>query len=169
MAERIQPQASRIYSKALRAEADTSRLQDGCVHAILMLLQAVLTMEGSSLRRRRPRHQSREEYVVRCCSYDEILTYPCSFPRTRGVPPHPLQEHARSCGGSDWCVVNKLGMERLFSRARTGLKLTKAYSYLSDVSDHKQVIPFRRFSGGVGRASQAKQFKATQGTYFLCK
>ena len=46
-----------------------------------------------------------------------------------------------------------------------GLKLTKAYSYLSDVSDHKQVIPFRRFSGGVGRASQAKQFKATQGVY----
>ena len=49
-----------------------------------------------------------------------------------------------------------------------GLKLTKAYTYLSDVTDHKQVIPFRRFSGGVGRASQAKQFKATQGAlYFL--
>ena len=45
----------------------------------------------------------------------------------------------------------------------TGLKLTKAYTYLSDVKDHKQVIPFRRFAGGVGRASQAKQFKATQG------
>jgi ribosomal protein L22 len=44
-----------------------------------------------------------------------------------------------------------------------GLKLTKAYSYLSDVKDHKRVIPFRRFSGGVGRASQAKEFKATQG------
>jgi large subunit ribosomal protein L17e len=47
-----------------------------------------------------------------------------------------------------------------------GLKLTKAYSYLGDVKDHKQVIPFRRFSGGVGRASQAKQFKATQGMSF---
>lgn len=46
----------------------------------------------------------------------------------------------------------------------TGLKLTKAYSYLSDVKDHKQIVPFRRFAGGVGRASQAKQFKATQGT-----
>jgi len=44
-----------------------------------------------------------------------------------------------------------------------GLKLAKAYTYLSDVSDHKQIIPFRRFSGGVGRASQAKQFKTTQG------
>jgi large subunit ribosomal protein L17e len=45
-----------------------------------------------------------------------------------------------------------------------GLKLPKAYAYLSNVSEHNQVIPFRRFNGGVGRASQAKQFKATQGT-----
>jgi large subunit ribosomal protein L17e len=44
-----------------------------------------------------------------------------------------------------------------------GMKLTKAYSYLSDVKDHKQVVPFRRFAGGVGRASQAKQFKTTRG------
>lgn len=43
--------------------------------------------------------------------------------------------------------------------------MTKAYTYLGDVSDHKQIIPFRRFAGGVGRASQAKQFKATQGAY----
>src|SRR5258706_12894948 len=46
-----------------------------------------------------------------------------------------------------------------------GLKLEKAYKYLGDVKEHKQVIPFRRFSGGVGRASQAKQFKATQGRW----
>ena len=44
-----------------------------------------------------------------------------------------------------------------------GMKLTKAYTYLGDVKEHKRVIPFRRFSGGVGRASQAKEFKATQG------
>lgn len=43
------------------------------------------------------------------------------------------------------------------------MKLTKAYAYLGDVKDHKRVIPFRRFAGGVGRASQAKEFKATQG------
>ena len=45
----------------------------------------------------------------------------------------------------------------------TGLKLTKAYDYLGGVKEHKQVIPFRRFNGGVGRASQAKRFGATQG------
>ena len=44
-----------------------------------------------------------------------------------------------------------------------GLKLTKAYTYLGNVLTHDQVIPFRRFNGGVGRASQAKQFKTTQG------
>ena len=51
----------------------------------------------------------------------------------------------------------------------SGLKLTKAYAYLGDVADHKQIIPFRRFSGGVGRASQAKQFKATQGMYYMAR
>jgi len=54
---------------------------------------------------------------------------------------------------------------REVAAALTGLKLAKAYTYLSDVQDHKQVIPFRRFNGGVGRASQAKQFKATQGRW----
>ena len=55
------------------------------------------------------------------------------------------------------------GRERLTATTLSGLKLTKAYHYLGDVKEHKQVIPFRRFSGGVGRASQAKQFGATQG------
>jgi len=45
------------------------------------------------------------------------------------------------------------------------MKLEKAYRYLADVKDHKQVVPFRRFSGGVGRASQAKQFGATLGRW----
>ncbi|KAI0087908.1 hypothetical protein BDY19DRAFT_994789 [Irpex rosettiformis] len=54
---------------------------------------------------------------------------------------------------------------REVAAALTGLKLTKAYTYLGDVSEHKQIIPFRRFAGGVGRASQAKQFKATQGRW----
>jgi len=43
------------------------------------------------------------------------------------------------------------------------MKLSKAYAYLGDVKEHKRVIPFRRFAGGVGRASQAKEFKTTQG------
>ncbi|KAF5385714.1 hypothetical protein D9757_005481 [Collybiopsis confluens] len=51
------------------------------------------------------------------------------------------------------------------SGSSSRLKLTKAYTYLNDVTEHKQVIPFRRFAGGVGRASQAKQFGTTQGRW----
>ncbi|KAI6114018.1 ribosomal protein L22/L17 [Pisolithus sp. B1] len=47
----------------------------------------------------------------------------------------------------------------------SGMKLTKAYAYLGNVLEHKQAIPFRRFSGGVGRTAQAKEFKATQGRW----
>ncbi|PWN48346.1 putative RPL17A-ribosomal protein L17.e [Violaceomyces palustris] len=49
--------------------------------------------------------------------------------------------------------------------AVSGLKLQKAYAYLANVVDHKQVIPFRRFNGGVGRTQQAKEFKTTQGRW----
>ncbi|KAK2465345.1 hypothetical protein APHAL10511_002699 [Amanita phalloides] len=54
---------------------------------------------------------------------------------------------------------------REVAAALSGMKLTKAYAYLEGVLEHKRVIPFRRFSGGVGRASQAKEFKATQGRW----
>ncbi|WVW84947.1 ribosomal protein L22 [Kwoniella bestiolae CBS 10118] len=54
---------------------------------------------------------------------------------------------------------------REVAAALTGLNLKKAYTYLADVQDHKQIIPFRRFAGGIGRASQAKQFKTTKGRW----
>lgn len=43
------------------------------------------------------------------------------------------------------------------------MKLQKAYTYLADVQEKKQIIPFRRYAGGIGRASQAKQFGTTKG------
>ena len=61
------------------------------------------------------------------------------------------------------CIDNFNSNVHIFWFFFLGMKLTKAYAYLADVKDHKRVIPFRRFSGGVGRASQAKEFKATQG------
>lgn len=73
-----------------------------------------------------------------------------------------MREVAAALRGKPYVrLVN--GRERLTATTFIGLKLTKAYSYLGDVKEHKQVIPFRRFNGGVGRASQAKQFGATQG------
>lgn len=40
------------------------------------------------------------------------------------------------------------------AQAINGLKLTRALTYLNNVIEHKEVVPFRRFAGGVGRASQ---------------
>lgn len=47
--------------------------------------------------------------------------------------------------------------------ALTGMKLSKAFNYLSDVKEHKQCIPYTRFAGSIGRARQAKAFKTTRG------
>jgi ribosomal protein L22 len=62
----------------------------------------------------------------------------------------------------EYCRTHFKNMREV-AAALSGMRLAKAYTYLADVQDHKQVIPFRRFAGGIGRASQAKQFKTTKG------
>ncbi|KAI8979098.1 50S ribosomal protein L22 [Mycotypha africana] len=54
---------------------------------------------------------------------------------------------------------------REVAAAIKGLKLSKAYAYLNNVTEQKQCIPFRRFNGGVGRTAQAKEFGTTQGRW----
>lgn len=49
--------------------------------------------------------------------------------------------------------------------AISGMKLRKAVTYLENVKEQKQVIPFRRFNSGVGRCAQAKAFNTTQGRW----
>merc|ERR1712093_153986 len=44
-----------------------------------------------------------------------------------------------------------------------GMMLKKAQSYLNHVIEHKEAVPFRRFCGGVGRTSQAKNAGSTNG------
>ncbi|KAI9096120.1 ribosomal protein L22/L17 [Phlyctochytrium arcticum] len=44
----------------------------------------------------------------------------------------------------------------------SGMKLRKAVSFLGDVKEHKQAVPFRRFSGGTGRTAQANVWGVTQ-------
>ena len=46
-----------------------------------------------------------------------------------------------------------------------GKMLKDAYHYLRDVLDHKKIIPFRRYFGGVGRKAQANDLKACQGRW----
>ncbi|XP_052829265.1 60S ribosomal protein L17 isoform X1 [Octopus bimaculoides] len=45
------------------------------------------------------------------------------------------------------------------------MHLKRASRYLKNVMEKKEIVPFRRFCGGVGRHAQAKQWKATQGRW----
>lgn len=40
------------------------------------------------------------------------------------------------------------------AQAIRGMHLRKAISYLNDVKAKKQIVPFRRYNGGVGRKAQ---------------
>lgn len=46
-----------------------------------------------------------------------------------------------------------------------GMSLRRAKEYLKHVVQKKEAIPFRKFSGGVGRTSQAKNMGATLGRW----
>jgi large subunit ribosomal protein L17e len=46
-----------------------------------------------------------------------------------------------------------------------GMPLRKAQTFLNDVCEKKQCVPFRRFNGGVGRCAQAKAWGVTQGRW----
>lgn len=43
--------------------------------------------------------------------------------------------------------------------------ISEAIRYLNDVLEHKDIIPFRRHNGGVGRHAQAKKYKTSQGRW----
>jgi len=51
------------------------------------------------------------------------------------------------------------------ARAIKGMTLRRATAYLKNVVEKKEIIPYRRFTGHVGRKGQAKQFGATQGRW----
>merc|ERR1719512_539816 len=45
------------------------------------------------------------------------------------------------------------------------MNLRAAQTYLEDVLEKKQCVPFRKFIGGIGRTPQAKAFKMSQGRW----
>ncbi|XP_054710575.1 60S ribosomal protein L17 [Uloborus diversus] len=45
------------------------------------------------------------------------------------------------------------------------MSLRRAQRYLKNVIHKQEIVPFRRFNGGVGRKAQAKQWNATQGRW----
>merc|ERR1711879_299150 len=50
-------------------------------------------------------------------------------------------------------------------QAIKGTSLRSAQTYLEDVVEKKQCIPFRSFIGGIGRTAQSKAFKMSQGRW----
>merc|ERR1711870_183020 len=50
-------------------------------------------------------------------------------------------------------------------QAIKGMNLRSAQTYLEDVVEKRQCVPFRKFRGGIGRTPQAKAFKMTQGRW----
>merc|ERR1711924_445453 len=51
------------------------------------------------------------------------------------------------------------------AQAIKGMTLRSAQTYLEDVCEKKQCVPFRKFRGGIGRTAQAKEFKMSQGRW----
>merc|ERR1711924_231012 len=51
------------------------------------------------------------------------------------------------------------------AQAIKGMTLRSAQTYLEDVCEKKQCVPFRKFRGGIGRTPQAKAFKMSQGRW----
>merc|ERR1719321_1838365 len=45
------------------------------------------------------------------------------------------------------------------------MSLKTTQTYLGDVLEKKQCVPFRKFIGGIGRTAQAKAFKMSQGRW----
>merc|ERR1719499_2486385 len=51
------------------------------------------------------------------------------------------------------------------AHAIKGLKLMRAKQFLQNVIDHKEIVPFKRHTGGIGRHAQCKGTGASQGRW----
>ncbi|CAG9764602.1 unnamed protein product [Ceutorhynchus assimilis] len=51
------------------------------------------------------------------------------------------------------------------ANAISGMQVTRAQQYLKNVLGHKECVPFKKFSGGIGKCAQAKQFKTVSGRW----
>ena len=91
---------------------------------------------------------------------DSLCAPPLCFSRPR---PNPLPLIAAKTRVDDLRAHFKNTYET--ARAVKGLKLKRAIKYLEDVLEHRDCIPYRRFTGHVGRTTQAKLHGVTQGRF----
>merc|ERR1712057_48239 len=74
-----------------------------------------------------------------------------------------LENEAESCKAKASNLRVHFKNTRETCLAIRGMMLKKAQSYLQHVLEKKEAIPFRRYCGGVGRTSQAKNAGSTNG------
>ncbi|GFS06280.1 60S ribosomal protein L17 [Elysia marginata] len=86
---------------------------------------------------------------------------PSKMTRYAKEPENPTKS-AKACG-----VYLRVHFKntRETAQAIKHMHLKRANRFLKNVVSHKECVPFRRFSGGVGRCAQAKQWKTTQGRW----
>merc|ERR1711903_289412 len=74
-----------------------------------------------------------------------------------------LENEAESCKAKGSNLRVHFKNTRETCHAIKGMDLKKAQSYLQHVVEKTEAIPFRRYCGGVGRTSQAKNAGSTNG------
>merc|ERR1712188_280326 len=74
-----------------------------------------------------------------------------------------VENEAESCKAKGSNLRVHFKNTRETAQAIKGMMLRKAVAYLTHVVEHKEAIPFRRYCGGLGRTSQAKNAGSTNG------
>ena len=78
-----------------------------------------------------------------------------------GVAENP----AKSCKARGAYLRVHFKNTRETANAIKRMTLRRATRYLKNVIDKKEIVPFKRYNGGIGRKAQAKAFKVSQGRW----
>jgi large subunit ribosomal protein L17e len=72
------------------------------------------------------------------------------------------EKHAKASGNDI-----QINFKRTWEVAKMlkGKTIEELRTYFSDVLEHKRIIPFTKYTNGIGRKAQATEFKKTQGAW----
>ncbi|CAF1115557.1 unnamed protein product [Rotaria sordida] len=76
-----------------------------------------------------------------------------------------VENPAKSCKTRGGYLRIHFKNTRETARALRRMTLRRATRYLKNVINKKEIVPFKRYNGGVSRKSQAKVFKVSQGRW----
>lgn len=76
-----------------------------------------------------------------------------------------MENPAKSCKARGAYLRVHFKNTREAANAIKRMPLRRATRYLKNVVNKKEIVPFKRYNGGVGRKAQAKVFKVSQGRW----